>query len=245
VGRITLVDCELGVSGGIYNALSGYDIDLESTAQVVSSGLVQTGTIMTNNNANGVARRRGYIASQRHQGVAGSHKMWKRECLLATEGTVVDTGTTSLSMTPNSLAISAQRAETEPFSACVANGNTITPSVRVYKSAAYDGAQPRLVLKANPAAGIASDTVLATMTGGTGAWETLSAATAAVTDDAVLEFFVDCTYGTGGIVYVDTVTCADAENDNFQYWLNGSPFSGVVAGGSGVSGYSRGRVVNA
>jgi hypothetical protein len=66
-----------------------------------------------------------------------------------------------------------------------------------------NGNRARLIVKANPAAGIAADTVLATATvSSEGAFELLSGTTAAVTDDAVLEVYVDCD-GTTGWVNVD------------------------------------------
>lgn len=77
------------------------------------------------------------------------------------------------------------------------DGQAITVSVAVRKSAAgdgtaYTGNQPRLIMKRNPAVGLAADVVLDTMSVGTGSWETLTGTTAALTDDGAVEFYVDC-----------------------------------------------------
>ncbi len=71
----------------------------------------------------------------------------------------------------------------------------------------YNGVQPRLILKANSAIGVASDTVLDTMSIGSGAWEQLTGTTPAATDDGVFEFVVDCD-GTTGWINVDDWTIA-------------------------------------
>lgn len=84
----------------------------------------------------------------------------------------------------------------------VTSGSTASVGVYVQKVGTYNGAQPRLVIKRNDSAGYTADTVAATMSTGTGAWESLTTTIAAATDDVVLEVVVDCD-GTTGSVYVD------------------------------------------
>ena len=84
----------------------------------------------------------------------------------------------------------------------VASGATVTPRVWVRKSvvgdgAAYNGNQPRLLVRENISGGIAVDTVLATAVAAAGTWEELSGATVAVTDSTAVEIIVDCD-GTAG-----------------------------------------------
>ena len=91
--------------------------------------------------------------------------------------------------------------------AAVASGGTVAISAYLYKSAigdgaAYNGGQPRLIQRANPALGLDSDVVLATYSAGTGAWNQISATSSVANDDGVLEFIVDCD-GTAGWVNVD------------------------------------------
>jgi hypothetical protein len=57
-------------------------------------------------------------------------------------------------------------------------------------------------VKRNIIAGITDDTVLATASGGTDEWLELTGTTATVSDDCVLEVYVDCD-GTAGVVNVD------------------------------------------
>lgn len=85
----------------------------------------------------------------------------------------------------------------------VASGGTATVSVKVRESVvgdgtAYNGARARLIVLRNYAAGITSDTVIATATvASNGAWETISGTTASVAQNALLEFVVDCDGTTG------------------------------------------------
>lgn len=66
----------------------------------------------------------------------------------------------------------------------------------------YNGSQPRLIQKANPALGQNSDVVLATAALGNGVWEQISGTTSTATDDGVFEVVVDCD-GTTGAINVD------------------------------------------
>jgi hypothetical protein len=84
----------------------------------------------------------------------------------------------------------------------VANGNSAGVSVYIRKSASYNGSQPRLIQKANPALGQNSDVVLATYSAGTGSWNQISGTTSTATDDGVWEIVVDCD-GTAGAINVD------------------------------------------
>jgi hypothetical protein len=117
------------------------------------------------------------------------------------------------------------------FLVSVTNGQTPTVSVKVQKDGSYAGNEPRLVLKANSAIGITADTVIDTMTVGTGSYETLTGTTAAVTGDGVLEFVVDCD-GTAGNVYVDTwgVTGASAFNGALEHFAGALPVDGLKKG---------------
>lgn len=139
------------------------------------------------------------IRSTKHDQTAGNHKAWFLYGVVATDTTTYKTASPGQTLTPNS---ASNKLESGSMRFALANGATATVTTYVNKSAAYNGAQPRLMLRRNPAAGITSDTVLATASGGTGSWLTLSGTTAAVTDDAVLEVFVDCD-GTAGTVTVD------------------------------------------
>lgn len=140
-----------------------------------------------------------FIKSGRHQQTAGNHKSWYRHGTVTSDTTEYRTAAPSERLTPLSATVKLASGGKK---AAVANSGTLTPTVYVKKSAAYNGAQPRLIVRKNVAAGINSDTVLATASGSTGSYLTLTGTTASVTDDVVLEFYVDCD-GTAGFVNVD------------------------------------------
>jgi hypothetical protein len=89
----------------------------------------------------------------------------------------------------------------------VSSGVAKTVSCPVRKSAAGDGAaytgnQPRMMVRANPALGLTTDTVLATYASGTGSFNTMSGSTPTPTDDGEFEVYFDCD-GTAGWINVD------------------------------------------
>lgn len=150
-----------------------------------------------------------FISSEKHDQTAGLHKTFKRYGTILIETTTVHTGSQSIKMTPNNASFKLESSGAfGGFKVAVASGATVTPTVYVYEDAAYNGARARLIVKRNDALGITSDTVLATASASSDlAWEALSAATAAVTDDGTLEFVVDCD-GTAGNLFVDSFTVA-------------------------------------
>lgn len=176
-----------------------------------------------------------FIASQKHDQVAGNHKTWMREGTISTDSTIFGTAAPSARMTPlsSTAKLSAKRgSHSGMFHAAVNSGSTLTVSVKVRQSlvatgdsATYNGARARLIVLANPSIGINADTVLATATSASeGAFETLSGTTPAATDDGVMEFIVDCD-GTAGWVNVDdfAVTAGAQDTAGLKYWLAGTP----------------------
>lgn len=135
-----------------------------------------------------------------------NHKTWAHNGTWSYDTGIADAAP-SLRMTPLSATVKLQ---SPGFFAAVAGGQSLTASVKVRKSvigdgAAYNGNQPRLIVRRNYGAGITSDTVLDTATAAAdGAFETLSGTTAAVGANCALEVFVDCD-GTAGWVNVDTI----------------------------------------
>ena len=146
------------------------------------------------------------IRSTRHDGTATRMKTLFFEGTVEDEQTIFNTAAPSAKVTPNAVATSAFRFEGVRAYAPVNNGSTVTFSVRVRKTAAYDGSAPRLVVKMNPAIGIDADAVLDTLTVAADTWEELTGSCAAASADGVVEAVVDCDYGTGGNIYVDDFT---------------------------------------
>jgi acetyltransferase-like isoleucine patch superfamily enzyme len=146
----------------------------------------------------------GYVTSSKHDQTTGSFKTWKRGGVITRDTTFFNTASPSERLTPTS---ASTKLPSGPRLAAVDNGTTLTVSVYIRKSAtgdgaAYNGNQPRLIVRRNDAVGITSDTVLATYSGGTGSWAQIGGTTASVTDDGALEFYVDCD-GTAGWINVD------------------------------------------
>ena len=139
------------------------------------------------------------VGFDKFNNTAGSHRAYKRFGQTQTDQSVFNTAAPSEALLPNS-ASGKLPSGSKKFA--VASGETATVNVYVRKTSTYNGNQPRLIVKANSIAGIASDTVLDTMSVGTGTWEQLSGTTATVSDDCVLEVYVDCD-GTAGTVNVD------------------------------------------
>jgi len=147
------------------------------------------------------------LSFERFNRTAGSHKTYTSEGLIEIDTTeYYGASGESTRMTPNANATTSNRMKSYEFKCAVASGNTVTPTLYLKKNASYDGSQPRLYVKQNYALGITADTLLATYASGTGSWNSLGGvATASVTDDGTLSFYVDCDYNTGGYINIDTV----------------------------------------
>lgn len=203
----TLLSCDFGSSSGIKTTHSTADVypagsnSKNSTKMTMinckfaSSTEIGNLTSFTDN---------AFFSSQKHDQSTGTHKTWKRYGIVS-YSTAADTYRTSSPgelLTPNS---ASGKLESSHKLVPVANTGTLTPTVYVYKSAAYNGNQPRLILKRNIALGITSDQIIATASGSTGSWLTLTGTaptSGSATDDGVFEFVVDCD-GTAGTAAVD------------------------------------------
>jgi len=147
------------------------------------------------------------IRSHDHDGSEGNHITWKRQGIIEEDTSVYKTAAPSEKLTPY---YAAEKLESHSKYFTCADGATKTVSVWVRKSAAYDGDEPRLILKRNYAAGVTTDTVLDTMTAAVETWEQLSGACTAPSEDTVYEVVVDCADGTaaGHYINVDDWTVA-------------------------------------
>lgn len=210
-GEYIVENSDLGVAAGIYTAHGTADVS-------VNSGLVSDvhlnhvalghGTTKIENTGN-----YSKVRCTNYNKTAGDHRTFfsLASTTLAsaeswqTDTTIYNAASPSLRVTPKS---ALYKFESPVVLRCaIASGATATPSITVRKSAAgdgtaYTGNQPRLIVKSNPAIGITADTVLDTMSVGTGSWETLTGTTAAVTADGVLEFVIDCD-GSAGWINID------------------------------------------
>ena len=197
--------CTFGVVSGIYKAHTVCDVyGYYTITRVALNNCIlasSTEVYITQYTTD----RNTLVTSQKHDQTVGLHKRWERFGTAIIDTTTYRTASPAETLTPNNATYKFNSSPTQPVA--VDAGQTITPTVYVYKSASYNGNQPRLIVKANPAVGITSDTVLATASGGTGSWLTLTGTTAAATDDGALVFYVDCD-GTAGTVTVDDWSAA-------------------------------------
>ena len=150
----------------------------------------------------------------RWQQLAESHRTYFARGLGQTDHSIYNTAAPSERLTPNS---ADYKLKSTIFPVPVDPGQVISVSVNVRKSAVadtytldgtsvaganYNGNQPRLILKANPAIGINSDTMLSSMSASLGSWELLIGVAPAATDYGALEFYVDLD-GTTGWINID------------------------------------------
>ena len=147
------------------------------------------------------------VSSQDHDQTSGNHKFWLPLGIGTRDTAIYSTASESLRLTPSGTAF---KSVADSRSAIIASGTTKTVSVKVRLSTsgdggAYNGAYPRLVLKANRSlgSGWASDSVLATATSSaSGAFVTLSGTTPTASQNGAFEVYVDCD-GTTGWINVD------------------------------------------
>ncbi len=197
------------------------NVSLASTTEV--SGLTDTSK----------AQSKSFVASSRHDQTSGVHKIYTTVGDVTYETTTVDV-TPSIKMTPSSAVIKLDTAGNlrgRGFLVPVDSGQNPTFNVKVQKDGSYNGAAPRLIVRANAAVGVNTDTVLATCTVSSGSWTTCSAVLGLSTTDAgVLEYVIDCD-GTAGNIFVDTVTVTGASyNDGgFKKWFFGIAEDGLLA----------------
>lgn len=200
IQEVIFINCDFGTVSGIKTAHTTGDISFSSQQTMVKMYLYNTKLsssveVASQNNLS----PNSFVSSQKNDQTAGLHKTWKKYGTITIDTTTFRTASPAQTLTPNN---ASNKLESGSKKVAVANGNTVTVTVYVNKSASYNGNQPRLIQKRNDAIGVSADTVIATASGGTGSWLTLSGTTAAVTDDGVVEFVVDCD-GTAGTVSVD------------------------------------------
>ena len=206
--RTRFESCELGSSSGIFVAHS-VDVSIGTGTYLDLSFSNCTMTGATEVSGNQSMHAQSLITSAKHDQSAGIHKAWHKYGVLVTETTTFDV-TPSLKLTPNDASnklASDAGDRRSGFPVFVASSETPTVTCWVRKDGSYNGNQPRLVQRANPALGLASDVVLDTMTVGANTNETLSAALTAGTDRGVFMVALEVD-GTAGNAFLDTFTVA-------------------------------------
>ncbi len=200
-GNLTAYNSTFGVVTGIKTAHTAGDIVCTSSHDVFNvifvNCLLASSTEVAQQTTIPECQ---YIRSQDHDQVAGVVKRWGRYGTADSDTVTYKTASPAETLTPNNASFKFAGSETQPIA--IDNGQTATVTVYVNKSASYNGNQPRLLVRRNDAVGIAADTVVATASGGTGSWLTLSGTVGAATANGAFVCYVDCD-GTAGTVSID------------------------------------------
>lgn len=141
------------------------------------------------------------ISKQRADQVDATHNTLTAVGSITYDTSVFRTAAPSERLTPTS-ATASLKLKGGLRHVAVRDTKTITITAYVRKDGSYAGNAARLMLKANPALGVNSDTVIDTHTAAANTWEQLTGTTAAAIDDGVFTFYVDCD-GSAGNIYDD------------------------------------------
>lgn len=185
----------------LHSGPSGNVIDWTFVNCVLASATEFSAAILAAGNLIG---RASVIRRHRKDGTTAVHESFYLAMgTVAFDATTFRTAAPSEKMTPTLGLSTYVKLRSSPATYPVASGKKITFNVYVQKDGTYAGAQPRLVLLANPALGIDDDTVLDTLSIGSGSWELLSGQMAAISEEAgAVQAVVECD-GAAGNVYVD------------------------------------------
>lgn len=209
---------DMNILGGTSHYITGTNVNMASSTTVAVTGQTQA-----------------FIGFDKWGGVAGTNRSYYTPYLgsgaglviTQTDSTIYNTAAPSQRITPSTAVVKSQSS---PKTIALVSGATSTISVWVRKSvvgdgAAYNGAQPRLMVKTNQSCGIGtgeSDVVLDTAAAAAGSWEQLTGTTAATTADCVISAYVDLD-GTAGWINVDDWSATNAQTiGNEKFWTNGT-----------------------
>lgn len=146
-----------------------------------------------------------YIGSARHDQVAGVHKMFKKFGIITSDSTFYKVQSPSQRLTPSD---AANKLLSQEKRIAIPSGQGASVSVWVRKSvigdgAAYNGNEVQLKLLADPALGIASDTIIATSSPfSNGDFELITGSIPTITDNGVARVVATCD-GTSGWINID------------------------------------------
>jgi len=208
VASIDIVNLDMSGSG---TGFTTHTFDLNFAALCSVNGTINNSKFASTSPIAGKTSwwtKASFISFEKMGQTSGDHRTEMTYGVLKTDTTIYNTASPSMRMTPNNASNKLESApRTRGKTYKIDSGGTVTATVSVRKSvsgdgAAYNGNQPRLIARANPAIGIMTDTVLGTYSSGAGSWNSLSGTTVTATDDGVVEVIVDCD-GTTGWISVD------------------------------------------
>lgn len=147
-----------------------------------------------------------FISFAKFQQTAGNHKTFKKYGTIVPDITIFNRASPSSRLTPNN-ADSREKLQGSIKKFAVPSGQSAVVNVFLRKSvvgdgSAYNGNQPRLMLKIDPSIGVTGnvDQVLATADNTyNGTFKLLSATTPVITDNGVFQVYLDCDGTTGWV----------------------------------------------
>jgi hypothetical protein len=131
--------------------------------------------------------------------VTGQHETVTKKGSRATD-TSIRAGNIGEKISPTS---STQKMKSGSKYIVVNQGDTNEVSLKIAKSANYNGSNPRVMMAKNPALGFDTDVVMYTYTGNNTNYDDISFMTLSPSRKGILEFYVDCD-GTAGSIYIDS-----------------------------------------
>lgn len=177
------------------------------------------------------------IISEAHEQVAGDKFIQSAFGIVRTDSSISRSGGSSIRLTPSPA--SSKKLEYLFAKTAVSGGTTPTIGVYIRKSvagdgSAYNGNQPRLIVRRNILLGISSDTVISTATAASnGSWELLTGQLPLLTNNGIVEIEIDCD-GTAGFINIDDFQSPTAVNT--KSFSVSDDTLGVIAYGDNSSG---------
>jgi hypothetical protein len=201
----TLDSCVLG-SPVAHTTADINDVCLRNQHQLVLRNCLLASTTEAAGQANYTVLS--YVQSAKHDQTTGNQKSYYKYGVITLDNSFFVLSAPSQRLTPNT---AGGKLRTTEKRIAVPTGKQAKISVWVRKSVVgdgtvYNGAEVRLIQLADSAIGVSSDVILATTTAASyGAFEKITATTAAVTDNGVVRVVLDCD-GTTGWVNCDLWT---------------------------------------
>ena len=224
-----------GISNIAFTALARLD-------DITITGATFTGTDLFTVSRPGIVFGSLGAVALNYDGVSGTHRAFTQAGTISTDTVIINNTSQSMRMAPG-IGVSYYKLISHIQRIPVSTGNTCTVTVFVRKSVvgdgtAYNGTNPRLILRYNSLAGNLVDVIGATASGAAGSWQQLSYTTPAVSNACVLEFYIDCDGTTGWINVADWATTTNINSRGINYWSSQGPYVEIsnVAGSTSSGG---------
>jgi hypothetical protein len=230
---------------GVTSSHATANIAYTTTARlddITITGATFTGTDLFTVSRPGIVFGSLGVVALNYDGFSGTHRAFTQAGTISTDTVIINNTSQSMRMAPG-IGVSYYKLISHIQRIPVSTGNTCTVTVFVRKSVvgdgtAYNGTDPRLILRYNSLAGNLVDVIGATASGAAGSWQQLSYTTPAVSNACVLEFYIDCNGTAGWINVADWATTTNINSRGINYWSSQGPYVEIsnVAGSTSSGG---------